>query len=142
MSVVRLIVPFVTFLSFACSAPSDATSDAFPDAPFVSVAAQRSSLTIDLKSAPTQPPARGSSTLELAVRDAAGAARDGLTITVTPWMTAHGHGASTKPAVTPLGGGIYRVEPLTLPMPGAWDLRIQMTGDGVDELVTTRVEVQ
>lgn len=67
-------------------------------------------------------------TIEL--RDAAGKALDGATITVTPFMPDHGHGASVVPAVTALGGGRYDVARLSLPMPGVWQLTFDASVPG------------
>ncbi len=64
-------------------------------------------------------------TIEL--RDATGRPLDGATITVTPYMPDHGHGASVVPTVTALGGGRYDVANLTLPMPGVWQLTFDAT---------------
>jgi hypothetical protein len=70
-----------------------------------------------------QPPQKGSDDVMYRVFDSAGLPVDGLTIQVTPWMTAHGHGTPVQPTVTPLGEGWYLVRPTYLYMAGRWDLR-------------------
>jgi len=122
------------------SAPS--SSAGFPADPVTTTLTKE--LVVELRTAPLQPPARGSSSAEITVHDAAGAARDGLTIKVTPWMPAHGHGMSSSsgPTVTALGGGIYRIDALNLPMAGLWELRFDVTGEaGFEDHATTTLEV-
>ncbi len=122
------------------SAPS--SSAGFPADPVTTTLTKE--LVVELRTAPLQPPARGSSNAEITVHDAAGAARDGLTINVTPWMPAHGHGMSSSsgPIVTALGGGIYRIDALNLPMAGLWELRFDVTGEaGFEDHATTTLEV-
>jgi hypothetical protein len=60
-----------------------------------------------------------------------GSPRAGLTVTVTPWMPAHGHGSAVTPSVNELGGGKYQVSNLYLAMPGSWQLRIDAMNDEV-----------
>ena len=133
----------LTVALLACSAVSTptATGDAFPEAPYTSLAT-RTELSVELRTAPSQPPPRGESAAELRIHDAAGLPRDGLTVRVTPWMPAHGHGAPSSPAVSALGDGAYRVDALELSMPGTWELRIELAGpDGFEDHATLRVDV-
>lgn len=71
----------------------------------------------------------------LAITDGAGAPLDGLTVAVKPVMPDHGHGSSTVPVVTPLGGGRYRAAGISLPMRGVWNVAIAVTG-AVNDSVT------
>lgn len=50
----------------------------------------------------------------------------GATLTVTPWMPAHGHGSSVTPTVTEQGEGKYAVDQIVYGMPGDWELRIDV----------------
>lgn len=128
---------------FACTASAlpGASSDAFPAAPYTSLAT-KAQLSVELRTAPSQPPPRGESSAELRIHDASGVPRDGLTLRVTPWMPAHGHGAPSSPVTTALGDGAYRVDALELPMPGTWELRIEISGaDGCEDQATTRLDV-
>ncbi len=68
-------------------------------------------------------PTRGNQSMQLIVTTTAGAAVDGLTIDVVPWMPAMGHGTSLVPQVTALGSGVYEVDDLDLFMAGLWQLR-------------------
>lgn len=45
-----------------------------------------------------------------------------LTLSADAGMPAHGHGMNTRPKVTPLGGGLYRVDGMLFHMPGHWQL--------------------
>ncbi len=128
----------------ACTASSSPTTsgDAFPDAPYATLVT-KALLTIELRTAPSQPPPRGESTAELRIRDVDGVPKDGLTLRVTPWMPAHGHGAPSSPVTTALGGGAYRVDGVELTMAGTWELRVEISGpDGFEDQATARVDVR
>lgn len=126
----------------ACQS-SDESSAGFPAKAYASLSTDAAHLRVEVRTAPSQPPALGASSIELRVHDAAGESRDGLTLKVSAWMPAHGHGAHGTPVITPLGDGIYRVESLAMTMAGTWQLRIEMTGEGgfIDH-ATTDLEVQ
>lgn len=70
-------------------------------------------------------------------------------ITVTPWMTVHGHGSgNVQPVVESVldpAAGIYRVSNIFFVMSGPWDLKIELSngsGSGsVSDSVTVPVEV-
>ena len=76
-----------------------------------------------MRTAPSQPPPRGTCTVEFVVTDAAGAPKDGLDVTLVPWMPAHGHGASVKPTIVAKGNGRYVATNVDFFMPGQWELR-------------------
>ncbi len=66
-------------------------------------------------------------------------------ITVTPWMTVHGHGSgNVQPIVEPLlflGSGVYRVSNIFFVMSGPWDLKISLTDGTTSDTVVIPVEV-
>ncbi|HZS40261.1 MAG TPA: FixH family protein [Polyangia bacterium] len=69
------------------------------------------------------PPSIGNDTWTLEIADKSGAAMNGATITVKPWMPDHGHGTSVTASVTPAGNdGTYTVTPLYLFMAGLWQV--------------------
>jgi hypothetical protein len=145
MSLARLRTCF--FFAFglfvACSAPPDRTTEAFPDTPFRRLDGDPSRLAVELRTAPSQPPTRGSSSAEMTVRDASGALRDDLTLKLTAWMPAHGHGSPTTPSVIPVGNGRYRIDALDLPMAGVWELRLDISGEGgLSDHASTTIEVR
>lgn len=112
----------------ACGGDEAGTGDGSFPAEAYTTAKSAGGLTLALRTAPTQPPPRGTCTVELTITDASGAPKDGLGVEVVPWMTSHGHGASVKPTVTPKGGGRYVVSNVSLFMPGSWELRTNLSG--------------
>lgn len=141
------LVPTVALLSVAfvvaCSSAPSGSAGAFPEAPLASLPTAGTQLGVEVRSAPAQPPARGLSELELRVHDGAGAPRDGLAISVTPVMAAHGHGAPGSPVVAAIGEGRYLVSELQLPMSGTWELRLALRGEGgFEDHATASIEVR
>jgi hypothetical protein len=116
-----------------CSSPPSQPPDAssFPADPFVTVTSNSGALHVALRSSP-QPLAVGDDDLQLEVTDASGSPRDGLTVTVSPWMPAHDHGTSGT-TVVPQGGGKYLVTNVYLYMSGVWQLRIGFSGSVHDD---------
>ena len=57
----------------------------------------------------------------------------GAEISVTPWMPMMGHGTYEPPVVTEKGGGLYSVENVILVMSGLWELRVNISKDGVTD---------
>lgn len=126
----------------ACSAASaEGGPNGSTEAPYASTASSGAS--VELLTAPAQPPVRGKVQLEAHVRDAAGRPLDGLSIDVVAWMPSHGHGANGTPVITPLGDGRYQIEGCALTMAGAWQIRMTMRGaDGSEDHATTTIDVQ
>ena len=121
----------------ACSAgDAAAPPDSFSGAPLVTVATDAGKANIAIRTSPS-PPTRGVNTIELSITDAHGAPVDGLTLTIVPWMPAHGHGASVKPSLTPLGHGVYLAHDVDLYMPGRWELRTTLSGPIEDRAAPT-----
>ena len=128
---------FVTTCAVACSAAEDTSAQA----PYASTAT--SGAAVEVSTAPAQPPVRGKVQLAVRIRDAAGAPRDGLDVSVVAFMPRHGHGSAGTPVVTPEGDGRYRVDDCALTMAGVWQLRMTMIGpDGSEDHATTTIDVQ
>lgn len=72
-----------------------------------------------------QPPQVGRNTLTVEIADAAGAEVAGATVEVTPYMPHHGHGSTESSVVTHEGAGLYRAFPVTLQMPGMWEITVR-----------------
>jgi hypothetical protein len=131
MNRVAVVFAILTTLS-ACSQSAAPTGPlSFPAAPFA-VVDSTNGLVMEVRSAPSQPPSRGTSSIELTVRDAQGALKDGIDFTVVPWMPEMGHGASTEPTIAALGKGQYLLSEVDLFMPGSWELRATLGGTVTD----------
>jgi hypothetical protein len=110
----------------------------FPSSALATATSDGGRLQVAIRGAPYQPLVAGVDCLELDVSDAStGAPVDGLSITMTPWMPAMGHGADTTPVVSPLGQGHYVVTEVSLFMPGEWELRTQFSGTVQDSVEPT-----
>ena len=77
------------------------------------------------------PPVVGYDAGELTLTDASGAPMSGCTLSVIPWMPAHGHGASVAPTVNETSPGVYVAAPLDFYMSGTWQLLTSITGPPV-----------
>lgn len=111
--------------SGSAGSTSACATDARKDIYTAGLAKQTSgALSVKLMAATPAPPAKQSNALTFVVSDAAGKPLDGATLSVTPFMPDHGHGSSVKPTVTPMGGGMYDVANVYLPMPGLWRLTV------------------
>jgi hypothetical protein len=130
MSPLRSLAGAFAIVLFACSSSrSPAEADGtFPADPLVAVPSDSGALRVAIRTAPSQPPPRGTCTVEVTVTDALGAPKDGLTLEAVPWMPAHGHGAPTNPEVEAKGGGNYVVRNVDFFMPGDWELRLTFAG--------------
>jgi hypothetical protein len=79
------------------------------------------------------PPWQGTIAVALSVTNTSdGSPVDGLTVTMVPWMPAHGHGTSLTPVVTAEGGGKYLVTDVDLFMAGYWALQTSFSGPTAD----------
>lgn len=58
-------------------------------------------------------------------------------VTLTPWMSAHGHGIDDEVLVEELGDGLFTAD-FALTMPGTWELRVDVD----DGLAAGSVEVE
>jgi len=123
--------------SFGCSGESvgiDAASVTFPEAALTTVKSTGTTYTIEVRTAPTQPPGRGQSALAYTITGAGGTPVDGLTLTVVPWMPDMGHGSSITPSVSAQSGGHYLISDVDLVMPGLWEMRTTVAGPSEDSV--------
>jgi hypothetical protein len=121
-------------------APADGPSLVFSGPAALSVASTSGALTVAVRFSP-EAPVVGLDAAELTVTDASSAPVAGLTVTVVPWMPAHGHGTSTTPVVSETSPGVYVATPIALPMPGEWELRTTLSGP-LDDTVTPSLVLQ
>ncbi len=85
-------------------------------------------------------PVIGPNSARVAVRDArTGAAVEGATLEVTPWMTMHGHGSTKKTHLKELGNGVYAVDDIVFTMGGDWDLLIAIEKGGVKDTASVAI---
>ena len=142
-----VFAPLVALSLAACGSSQAAPSSnggscsatlTFPTSSLSTVTSDGGKLSVAIYSAPYQPLIAGTECLELVVTDpSSGDAVDGLSITMTPWMPAMGHGADTIPLLTALGQGRYVFTEVGLFMPGEWQLRTQFSGQVTDSVEPT-----
>jgi len=89
---------------------------------------------IDVRWSPAVP-AVGVDAGELTVTDATGTPISGLTLSIVPWMPAHGHGTSVKPQIAETAPGVFVATPLYLYMSGHWELRTAIGGADLDTAI-------
>lgn len=143
----RFVLPAVlsAALAGACGGAAGTGGPAQPVLEFsglsaLTVASSSGQLGVGVRWSPN-PPAIGLAASELTITDAGGAPATGLTLTVLPWMPAHGHGTSTMPAVSETAPGVYVATPIDFYMAGQWELRTTIAG-AVDDTVTPAIELQ
>lgn len=98
-----------------------------------SLVTQSGALHIDVESAPGDAPIRGSNSIYFdVVAVDGGSPVAGLAMHMVPFMPAMGHGSSSEPASSELGGGRYEFDGVLLNMPGVWELRTTIDGTPPD----------
>lgn len=132
-------------LLVACGgSPPPPPALAFEGPPQVTVPSDSGALSIALWWSPAQP-AVGYDACQLSISDQTGAPLAGATVTIVPWMPAHGHGGSVLPTVTENAPGVYVATPLDFYMSGTWQLRTKIVGGGdagaVDDTAEPSVNV-
>lgn len=125
-----------------CSAPApEAGGDDFPADPYATITSDEGSLVLEVRTAPKQPPTRGSTAVELLVTDPDGEPIDGLEIRAVPFMPDMAHASSTDPEIEPLGGGRYEIAPVDMFMSGRWELLTTIEGP-VDDSAKVAFEIE
>ena len=118
----------LALLGAGCGAAGPTSGPAaFDGAALLTLATTDGALGVELRTSP-QPPERGLDSAEFRIAGPTGAAVDGLSLAVLPWMPDMGHGTSLRPVVTAQGGGVYLVDNLSLFMAGRWQLRTTISG--------------
>ena len=114
-------------LCAACGSSSDRDEPDFSGDPVATMTLDGGTIHVEIRTSP-QPPVKGPADVELRLADAEGGAPvDGLTIHVTPWMEAHGHGSATVEAKAG-GEGRYVAKDVLFSMAGPWELKLEVTG--------------
>jgi hypothetical protein len=123
------------------TATPDAPVLEFPGAPALTVASASGQLTVAVWWSPAQPTV-GYDAAQLAITDTSGAPVAGLTLTIVPWMVAHGHGASVEPEVSETMPGVYVAAPVDFYMAGSWELMTAIAGGEIDDSAQPTVDVR
>jgi hypothetical protein len=139
----RAALLFGVLAAGGCGAGNNTATEppSFPPDALSSVASDSGGFNIAVRSSP-QPPTLGLDFVQYTITDGSGAPVDGLTITVVPWMPAHGHGTSVQPTVEAQGSGVYQLDTVDLYMAGHWELRSTITGPSGDDAAVPTVDVQ
>jgi hypothetical protein len=129
------------FADVACTddAMPTTTPPSFAADPDQTLLSDSGALRIDVRFSP-RPPTVGSDAVQLTFTDTNGDGMSGLSLTVVPWMPAHGHGTSVDPTVTETATGTFVAAPLYLFMPGSWELRMTTSGS-VDDTAKVAFEI-
>jgi YtkA-like protein len=139
----KRLMPAFTVAAWAVSAcsgsapPIDSNAE-FSKTPLLDLKTDSAGFDVEVRTLPSQPPALGTSSVQLIVRDAAsGEPQSGLDVQTVPWMPAMGHGTSVAPTVAETEPGTYELTGVVLFMPGTWQLRTTLTGTTTDHVVPT-----
>ncbi len=135
-----LLVPVLAAFALGCSVdPGSSAPATFPAEAFTTLTSDSGALSIEVRTAPEQPPTRGLSTVEYRITEASNPAHaaEGLDLTIVPWMPDMGHGASITPSVMAEGDGRYVISDVELYMPGKWELRTTIAGASNDSAMPT-----
>jgi hypothetical protein len=71
-------------------------------------------------------PIVGSNRLDATLTTAVAEPLLAASVTVQPWMPAHGHGSAGVPQIAEHEQGHYQIENIVYEMPGQWELRIDV----------------
>jgi hypothetical protein len=93
-------------------------------------------VSIELVDANPAPPKLGDNAWTVSVRDASGGPMLAADVSVDPWMPEHGHGSNKEAIAVELGDGKYRIEPISLGMPGVWEIGVRINSGSKPESVT------
>jgi YtkA-like len=132
-------VPLAGAVLTGCAGETGGSGSAFPAASLMTVPGAQGAVSLEVRTAPAQPPSQGVSSVEYTITAGGegGERVDGLAISVVPWMPDMGHGTSVVPTVTAEGEGRYVVDDVDLFMSGTWQLRTTITGADEDSAAPT-----
>jgi len=133
--------PFAALVlaSSACSGGAGASDAGLGE---TSLTSQSGALHVEVASAPSESPIRGSNSIYFDVSASDGGAPVlGLAMHMVPFMPAMGHGSASEPSSSELGAGRYEFDDVLLTMPGVWELRTTIDGAESD-YVAPRFDVR
>ncbi|MCB9673933.1 MAG: FixH family protein [Alphaproteobacteria bacterium] len=133
-------------LAAACTGPSEETGTPQADCegdydvyePGMEIRTTQGNFYLELVSATPDPPDEGVNDWLVKVTTESGSPVNGGTVTITPWMPAHGHGISPPDySGTPTAGdGEYAIPAFDLIMPGVWEFQTLITESMMNDTVT------
>ena len=98
-------------------------------------------LTVKVYQLASQPMGRGVNALKLMVASTDGGTPiTGLTLGMTAWMPAMGHGSAVTPTVETIDGG-FVVSEISMAMAGSWECRCAFSGP-MDDSATLTFDIQ
>jgi hypothetical protein len=131
-----------TFALAGCSVSATRSPDDFPADPLDRVQSRGGAVIFEVRTAPTQPPSRGATSVEYRITDEHDRPIDGLNVEVVAWMPEMAHGASARPQVVAEGDGRYVVDEVDLYMPGRWELRTSFfAGGAIDDDAVVSLQI-
>lgn len=105
--------------------------------PVTSVTSTSGRLRIEVLAAAV-PLRRGPQRLRIRVTEVAtGKPIPSLALALQPWMPTMGHGLDSPARITPQGTSDFEISELDLFMPGAWELRLTLSGSVEDKAVVS-----
>jgi len=84
----------------------------------------------------------GNSTVNMRLMDPAGTALPGATVEAEPWMPSMGHGGGGTPVVEDVGGGDYEISDVIYTMGGPWELVVNVSSGGENDVFAVPVDVE
>ncbi len=117
----------------APTTPMTSSGD-FPGDALMTMASDKGTFHVVVRTGPEQPPTTGVDAVELTLTDMNGKPVEGQEIQLVPWMPVMGHGTDVMPVLQKLGGGKYVFTDVNLYMPGEWQLRFSFV-DGKGQVV-------
>ncbi|HVJ15290.1 MAG TPA: FixH family protein [Polyangiaceae bacterium] len=106
--------------------PADCEGRSEDFSPGASAMTRDGELRFQLVSATPAVPSNTDNFWTVALTDSAEVPIDDATIVAVPYMVDHGHGTAPQLA-TSLGEGQYELGPVTLTMPGFWEITLEVT---------------
>ena len=124
----RWLTGLLLVASCGDGAPPPAAPPDFSGPAQITVESAGGHYSVEVRTSPS-PPRKGVNWAEYRITDASGAPVTGLSLDVSPWMPAHGHGATVRPSITESGAGTYTIENLLFYMSGHWELHTTIDAD-------------
>jgi hypothetical protein len=88
------------------------------------------------------PASVGDNSFNVELADVEGFPVIGATLALSAWMPVHGHTMPSGYATLELGAGLYRIEHVALPMPGRWELRIEIVAQSAEDQLNLAIDVR